>query len=379
MQNGKFSEPIFTKIVGVTFDNRQEVCKLLFPGAHLLLVREPDNIHDKNAVGVFFDGSQCGYISKQLSPKIAELLDNGAKLEVIVVELTGGDGQTIGVNIRINMLEISVNREIPDKLYSNNVDDLIEEDGLYDDEDENEEDKIELTDEQKAIIEYDVCGDAIVNIIAFAGTGKTTTLLEYSKARPDVRFLYIAFNKSVQTSAERKFPPNVTCKTSHSLAFSSFGFKHKNRLISNLRLKTVKSLLSLNTYKDAKIVHEILLNYLMHPDSKLSKMHLPKSSKMSNGNKLIYLKMAAKLWLMMCDEKNGDIGMLHDGYLKLYQLSNPELHFDCILLDEAQDTNPVVTDIVLKQKCPKILVGDPHQQIYGLMWFNFSGHFAKSN
>jgi F-box protein 18 (helicase) len=46
--------------------------------------------------------------------------------------------------------------------------------------------------------------------------------------------------------------------------------------------------------------------------------------------------MAEQLWMMMADTQNSEIGMLHDGYLKLYQLSNPILDFDCVLLDEAQ-------------------------------------------
>jgi F-box protein 18 (helicase) len=74
----------------------------------------------------------------------------------------------------------------------------------------------------------------------------------------------------------------------------------------------------------------------------------------------------------MCDNSDDNIGMLHDGYLKLYQLSNPLLRYDCILLDEAQDTNPVTREIVFSQ-CHStdshgsraiILVGDSHQQIY---------------
>jgi len=55
---------------------------------------------------------------------------------------------------------------------------------------------------------------------------------------------------------------------------------------------------------------------------------------------------------------------LHDGYLKLYQLSKPVLNYDVILLDEAQDINPVIADIVLSQDIARIVVGDSHQQIY---------------
>ncbi|XP_076860608.1 F-box DNA helicase 1-like [Brachyhypopomus gauderio] len=53
------------------------------------------------------------------------------------------------------------------------------------------------------------------------------------------------------------------------------------------------------------------------------------------------------------------------GYLKLWQLQKPVLdEFDIIFIDEAQDCTPVIMDIMLSQRCGKILVGDPHQQIY---------------
>lgn len=56
----------------------------------------------------------------------------------------------------------------------------------------------------------------------------------------------------------------------------------------------------------------------------------------------------------------------HDGYLKLYQISEPKLdqQYDTIIFDEAQDSNPVTSSIVTMQRCRKIFIGDPHQQIY---------------
>jgi integrating conjugative element membrane protein (TIGR03747 family) len=53
-------------------------------------------------------------------------------------------------------------------------------------------------------------------------------------------------------------------------------------------------------------------------------------------------------------------------YLKLYQISQPDLsqRFECILLDEGQDVNPVIADLVKTQQIRKVTVGDPHQQIY---------------
>ena len=59
------------------------------------------------------------------------------------------------------------------------------------------------------------------------------------------------------------------------------------------------------------------------------------------------------------------------GYLKLFQLSGVNFadcayrHWDVVLIDEAQDLSPAIVDLVKKAtSCAKIIVGDPHQQIY---------------
>jgi F-box protein 18 (helicase) len=55
----------------------------------------------------------------------------------------------------------------------------------------------------------------------------------------------------------------------------------------------------------------------------------------------------------------------------LYQLSGENFadcayqHWDVVLIDEAQDLSPAIIDLVKKAtSCAKIIVGDPHQQIY---------------
>ena len=64
------------------------------------------------------------------------------------------------------------------------------------------------------------------------------------------------------------------------------------------------------------------------------------------------------------EEHKGFLGMTHAGYLKLFQLSGKLLGrtYDVIMLDEAQDSNPCIADIVLREAgCGRILVGDSHQ------------------
>ncbi|KAI5817859.1 P-loop containing nucleoside triphosphate hydrolase protein [Pyronema omphalodes] len=77
-----------------------------------------------------------------------------------------------------------------------------------------------LTAEQLRVVNTDVSPGDLMKVCAYAGTGKTRCLVEYAKKRPHKKFLYIAYNKSLQLDAQAKFPPNVTCKTIHALALS---------------------------------------------------------------------------------------------------------------------------------------------------------------
>jgi F-box protein 18 (helicase) len=228
---------------------------------------------------------------------------------------------------------------------------------------------MELTEEQKEIIDYNLEKNSVLKIIAFAGTGKTTTLVEYAKARPHTRFLYISFNKSVQIEAASKFPKNVTCKTAHSLAWWGFGNKHKDRLVPSFKANTVKDVLDLDSYEDGKFTIDTLINYLVSADPKVSKRHIPHTARqhyeyLKEAEMPNFVDLANRLGRLMCDGSDDQIGMLHDGYLKLYQLSKPLLKYDVIFLDEAQDINPVIAEIALKQNAGRIIVGDSHQQIY---------------
>src|SRR3984957_8243947 len=77
-----------------------------------------------------------------------------------------------------------------------------------------------LTEEQKAIINS--TGDIRIN--AVAGSGKTTTIIEYAATRPSgSRILYLAFNRSVKLEAARKFEERglgyVKIETAPSLAY----------------------------------------------------------------------------------------------------------------------------------------------------------------
>src|SRR3982751_1670168 len=87
---------------------------------------------------------------------------------------------------------------------------------------------MELTKEQSEIIN----SNGNIKINAVAGSGKTTTIIEYARTRPgNSKILYLAFNKSVKLEAIKKFTEkglsNVKVETAHSLAFKHIVFKQK--------------------------------------------------------------------------------------------------------------------------------------------------------
>lgn len=217
-----------------------------------------------------------------------------------------------------------------------------------------------LTDEQQGVVES-AAPELVIN--AYAGTGKTTTLRAYAAARPQQRMLYLAFNKVTASEAAASFPPNVTCRTVHSLAYTAVGHRYRHKL-GPLRASDVMRLYQGVTAAMAELLVKTLERYMVSADESIEIDHVP--SELALSDRQQFAGAARRLWNDMLDEGKAT-PLPHDGYLKLYQLGRPVLwrRHDVILLDEAQDTNPVTADIVLRQRCGKVLVGDRHQSIYG--------------
>lgn len=217
-------------------------------------------------------------------------------------------------------------------------------------------------------------------INAVAGSGKTTTIIEYAASRPaGSKMLYLAFNKSVKLEAQRKFKErglkNVTVETAHSLAFKhicrngtytikSAGYKtseivellqltgnqqkHAEHIIANHINKFITFFCNSNKQKVQDLNYSTTIT-----DAKARTFVHTFYRQIENGTRQLLAKM-----------DKGEIEITHDFYLKKFQLSNPVLQYDYILFDEAQDASEAMLDIFLKQKAIKIIVGDTHQQIY---------------
>jgi F-box protein 18 (helicase) len=246
-----------------------------------------------------------------------------------------------------------------------------------------------LTDEQEAILESE--GDIKIN--AVAGSGKTTTIIEYAKTRPaNCRILYLAFNKSVKLEAIKKFQQkkltNVVVETAHSLAYKKIVSKY-NYKVNALGYKTHELAQLLRLSSNGEKHHEfIIANHvnkfvaLFCNSDKLKVQEVNYLNTVADAKAKVFVKsfykiIEAQTRKFLAKMDKGEIEVTHDFYLKKFQLLNPVLPFDYILFDEGQDASPAMLDIFLKQPAVKVIVGDTHQQIYS--WRYAVNSLEKTN
>lgn len=166
--------------------------------------------------------------------------------------------------------------------------------------------KFKPTDEQE---EINASESDIIIANAFAGTGKTSTLELYTHTRPTRKFLYLAYNKSLQLEAERRFGSNVVCKTTHSLAYHKFGAPYRHKL-GNLRPLLIAQRFNTD-FTTARWVYETLDNYISSHAQTIDEKHL--SSEVQTGitaDRVLTLTRDA--WAAMVDKNDSlQIGRAH--------------------------------------------------------------------
>lgn len=241
---------------------------------------------------------------------------------------------------------------------------------------------LEPTSEQAAAADAFTAGDHLV-LQAGAGTGKTTTLALLADSTPR-RGHYIAFNKAIAQAAAATFPRTVTCKTAHALAYAAIGHRYHHRLgaprqpswkqgqhlgiIDTCRIGertlTPKALSSATLRTVTRFCHSA--------DTALAAHHVPRMRGIEDPehhSELVDLVLpyARKAWADLQHPDDGKVRFDHDHYLKIWALAEPTLPTDYLLLDEAQDTNPVLEEVFTRQRhhAQLVMVGDSAQAIYG--------------
>jgi superfamily I DNA/RNA helicase len=240
-----------------------------------------------------------------------------------------------------------------------------------------------LTDEQKAVVEAAKTGTHL-KVVAFAGAGKTFTLVEVAKALTGKRILYLTFSRALAKEAKQKFGRLADVMTNHALAYKEMGkLFEKKPLRGSLfqaRRQLAEDMPGLDCllewgFRDREEalfpVLETVNRFTQSEAETVTAEHIPDLLRLeieAKGERFddfaaCLVPLAQRAWELLVDPETS-YPVSHDVYLKLYQLSRPQLPYDVILFDEAQDANPAMLGILLPQAAQRIFVGDPHQQIY---------------
>lgn len=251
------------------------------------------------------------------------------------------------------------------------------------------------TPEQVKCVELFETGKDLV-IQAVAGAGKTSTLLLIAQAaaKSGRRGQYAAYNRAIVQDVGAKLQAhgitNVEAKTLHGLAWQAIvkpepAYQRKLNA-DRQKPQEIASILGIQSLQLAgrdlaagwlavKTIQAVR-KYCNSADPEISTRHfevidtLDAAGEYTNNNALAahLLPYARKAWADIIS-KTGRLnwGRAHDYYLKLWSLDDPQMGADFVLLDEAQDADPVQLQIVLNQKkygTQVVVVGDEQQVLY---------------
>lgn len=240
------------------------------------------------------------------------------------------------------------------------------------------------TPEQAAAIET-FAGGMTFALEAGAGTGKTSTLQFLAESAPRRRGVYVAFNAAIATEARKKFPRNITVKTSHALALAGTGHAFQRRLNGpRIPLGLVASRLGVtapfhpksdrrvSTNAQASLAMKTVQRFCATSHGEIVARHVPRMPGLDDEQQSVLanhiVPLARRIWEDVSDPDGHRFRFDHDHYLKVWALQRPRWGFDFVLFDEAQDTNQVVAAMVEQQVgygSQLVAVGDSAQAIYG--------------
>lgn len=243
-----------------------------------------------------------------------------------------------------------------------------------------------LTNEQKCILQYvkNYPGKHF-KVKAYAGTGKTTMckcLCRELMHEPGI--LYLAFNKSLKTEADRTWAKsfdNLHCYTFHGQAFRVMvkrGYDCKgadNKVI--MRHLFEKGIVPGSDYSNVWGVINTIRAFCNDNCDEVKESHVLNVANIKadmtlevdpfDARRAYWKEAAQKYWILLKD--NGIKELTYDTMLRLY-VEGEDLgieKYSTIMVDEAQDVNPCMLKFIRKamDSSRLILVGDSFQQIYG--------------
>lgn len=197
--------------------------------------------------------------------------------------------------------------------------------------------------------------------------GKSTTMLEYVKAHPNEKILFLVYNKEMMLDFKNRLSGmnhNCDVRTIHSLAYRWYlSNKFPKKSLSNTNIVEIQEILGVRTldYSELGFIKFYFEMFLTSDKSTPMELEpLEKKHKM-------YFPYVKKLYDFYTSNSQN---MPHNVYLKMFQLAKVKLNYDTILLDETNDVNPCMLSLISNNLDKKIIaVGDSYQMINS---FNFN-------
>ena len=251
-----------------------------------------------------------------------------------------------------------------------------------------------LTEEQNALIDAARrlrAGELeAVRAIAFAGAGKTFTAKQIaSKAFGGLPGLYLAFGRAIADEAKNSFPATVTVKTANGLAWGALGLKSRaNEKPLPLNGRTILQIVGDDAeewangprvLRQASWVAKVITAYCQSADRDLGPQHMtgvldyvyrPRHGAPADNDAKAFHEAGMALrqlaqqvldrhvtrcldWFM--DWRRNRVLPPHEIYLKAFELDDDLVlsttaRYAYIILDEAQDLNPVQRSIAVKSR-----------------------------
>jgi superfamily I DNA/RNA helicase len=247
--------------------------------------------------------------------------------------------------------------------------------------------KRQWTQEQEEIIQYDWKDGNRVVVNAFAGTGKTFTILEHiANTPPDQKVLYLAFNNKVVADVSQRvsFGDQAIFQTYHRMALDFV--QQKLGIFGDIQVQS-HIVLDEEIWKHLPqsddlwklLVAETLECYFKdefalepsveHAQVVLHSVSERKKIQLSDTYAMELCNQTRKTWEMIKQSSNY---LTFSGIIKWFcscgQESRDWIKLKCtrIIIDESQDIQAVFMQWLLSlTDMPIMFVGDMHQSIYG--------------
>lgn len=244
-----------------------------------------------------------------------------------------------------------------------------------------------LTDEQTAVVDA-FRGGKNIAVTAYAGAGKTSTLVHAAAATPNKRVVFTAFNKKIIQDSASRFGRNTRCQTTHSLATHvaslDGGWRWRRMDAPRLNGRPLATLLNvrdpldigggrlLHPSRQASLAVAMVHRFAQTGDDDLGWWHLKPGPGFEDpdtrkGVGITLLPAARRAWADLTSP-NGSLRYTHDLYRKEWALTHPRIEADIIMVDEAQDSAGVLVRLLADQVSHGtqiVTVGDPFQAING--------------